>query len=233
MTEMSSQSVPAQQNKISILLADDHPLLRQALRNVLEKQPDFEVVGEAEDGEQTVRFADELTPDVVIMDIAMPKLNGLEATRQIREKHPDIQVLVLTVHDDSEHILGIFEAGAAGYLTKSVFGEEVVGAVRGVISGESILSASVFRQVLKHALRYPTKPVRLKAGEKLTIRELQILKLVASGMSNRDVAQELDLSLRTVKGYLVEIFSKLGVGSRTEAVITGLQAGILTLDEIG
>ena len=233
MIEKLSGSEPEAQNKIRILIADDHPLLRQALRGILEKQPDFEVVAEADDGEKTVRLADELTPNVVIMDIAMPRLNGLEATRRIRGKHPATQVLVLTVHDDSEHILGIFEAGAAGYLTKSVYGEEIVGAVRGVLAEETILSAPIFRQILKHALRYhPTKPVLLPTGEKLTIRELQILKMVGRGMGSKDIAVELDISLRTVKGYLVSIFTKLGVSSRTEAVITSLGAGFLTLDEI-
>jgi len=214
------------------MLVDDHPLLRQALRSVLEKQTDFEIVAEASDGKEAVRLAVELVPNVVIMDIGMPKLNGLEATRQIKASCPSIAILVLTVHDDSEHILSILEAGAAGYLTKSVFGDGVIHSVRGVVAGETVLSASISQQIIKHALRHITKPLPLNAGEKITGRELEILRLAASGMSNKDLAQKLDLSERTVKGYLAGIFSKLNVGSRTEAVITALRAGFFTLDDL-
>lgn len=222
-----------QANNITIMLADDHPLLRQALRNVLETQTDFEIIAEASDGEEAVRLAVELVPSVVIMDISMPKLNGLEATQQIKAKCPSIAILVLTVHDDSEHILSILEAGAAGYLTKSVFGEEVIHAVRGVVAGEAVLSASISQQIIKYALRHVvTKRLPLDTVERITARELEILRLAAMGMSNKDIAQKLDLSERTVKGYLAEIFSKLNVGSRTEAVITALRSGALTLDDL-
>jgi len=222
-----------QANNITIMLADDHPLLRQALRNVLETQTDFKIIAEASDGEEAVRRAVELVPNVVIMDISMPKLNGLEATRQIKAKCPGIAILVLTVHDDSEHILSILEAGAAGYLTKSVFGEEVIHAVRGVVAGEAVLSASISQQIIKYALRHVvTKRLPLDTVERITARELEILRLAAMGMSNKDIAQKLDLSERTVKGYLAEIFSKLNVSSRTEAVITALRSGALTLDDL-
>ena len=234
MTEMPSEfdSDRGQHDKITIMLADDHPLLRQALADILNKQADFEIIAEASDGEEAVKLATELAPDVVIMDISMPKLNGLEATRQIKARCPNVAILVLTVHSDSEHILGILEAGAAGYLTKSVFGKEVINAVRGVASGETVLSAPILQQILKHALQLMPKPFDLSTGEKLSSRELGILKLAARGMSNKDIALKLDLSPRTVKAYLAEIFSKLRVGSRTEAVITGLRAGFLALDDI-
>lgn len=219
-------------DKIAIMLVDDHPLLRQALRDILEKQADFEVVAEADNGEEAVRLALEMLPNIVIMDISMPKLNGLEATRQIKAERPGINVLVLTVHDDTEHLLGILEAGAAGYLTKGVYGQEVVRAVRVVVAGDTILSPQVFERVLKHALKHKPMPVLLGLGQKLTTRELEILKFAATGLSNRDIAQKLDLSLSTVKGYFIDIFGKLNVGSRTEAVINGLRAGFLTLDDI-
>lgn len=218
--------------KISIVLADDHPLLRQALRNVLDQQADFEVVAEVGDGDEVVKVTTELIPDVVIMDISMPKLNGLEATRQIKAKHPEVAILVLTVHGEAEHVLGLLEAGAAGYLTKSVFGEEVVQAIRSVVAGETVLSAASSHQILRHALRLMTKPSRLDPNTKISARELQILKLAATGMTNKEIALNLDLSVRTVKGYLVDIFSKLGVASRTEAVIVSLRAGFLTLDDL-
>ena len=223
----------AQASKIKIMLADDHPLFRQALRNILEKQADFEIVAEAANGEEAVSLAIELVPNVVVMDISMPVLNGLEATRQIKAKNSDIIVLVLTVHDDSEHIIGILESGAAGYLTKSAVEEEVVSAIRSVVAGETVLSTQIFQQILKQVIKYPIKPIPLGTIDKLSKREMEILKLAARGMSNRDISLVLNLSLRTIKGYLAEIFSKLGVGSRTQAVITGLRSGIITLDDLG
>jgi len=218
--------------KISIVLADDHPLLRQALRHVLDQQADFEVVAEVGDGDEVVKVATELVPDVVIMDISMPKLNGLEATRQIKAKQPKVAILVLTVHGEAEHVLGLLEAGAAGYLTKSVFGEEVIQSIRAVAAGETVLSAASSQQVLRHALRLMTKPLRLNPNVKISARELQILKLAATGMSNKEIALNSDLSLCTVKGYLADIFSKLGVASRTEAIIASLRTGLLTLDDL-
>lgn len=218
--------------KIRIMLADDHPLLRQALKSALEKQPDFEVITEASDGEEAVKLATELVPDVVIMDISMPNLNGLEATKQIKTKCPSVAILVLTVHSDSEHILNILQAGAGGYLTKSVYGDEVIHAVRALVSGETVLSPSVSRQVIKYASRHITKSPDLDAGDKITARELEILRLAAKGISNRDIALRLDLSLRTVKGYMADLFLKLNVASRTEMVIVGLRKGILSLNDL-
>jgi len=234
MTEGCSAPAPVEKNsaRISILLADDHPLLRQSIRNVLEKQDDFEVVAEAGDGEEAVLLADELLPNVVVIDIEMPRLDGLEATRRIKAAHPGMAVLVLTVHSDDQYIIGILQAGAAGYLTKSVFGEEVVRAIRAVVGGEMVLSPAIGQRLIKYAARHPMQPVPLDAGNKLSVRELEILKLAARGMSNRDIAGELGLSLRTVKGHLGEVFSKLRVGSRTEAVMASLRAGVLSIEDV-
>ena len=234
MTEARSDSATSREKtgKISIIVADDHPLFRQSIRNVLEAQSDFQVVAETGDGAEAVRLATELQPDVVLMDITMPKMDGLEATRQIKVSHPNIAVLVLTIHSDDQHIMGILEAGAAGYLTKSVFGEEVVQSIRGVVAGEMVLSLPIGQRLLKQAARYPMKPVPLQAGEKLSPRELEIIKLAARGMSNKSIAADLGLTVRTVKGHLANIFSKLNVGSRTEAVIAGLRAGFLSTDDI-
>ena len=228
----ASGSLPEESGRIRVLLADDHPLLRQSIRAVLENQTDLEVVGEAVDGEEAVKLTAELQPDVVLMDITMPKMDGLEATRQIKAAYPHIAVLVLTIHTDDQHILGILQVGAAGYLTKTVFGDQVVQSVRGVAAGEMVLSPAIGERLLKQAARFPTSPVPLEAGEKLSIRELEVVKLAARGMSNKAIAEELGLSLRTVKGYLADVFTKLNVGSRTEAVIVGLRIGFLSVDDI-
>jgi len=231
---MASNSVASRRQTIKtrIILADDHPLLRKALRDLLEKEPTFQIVGEASDGEEAVKLAGELAPDVIIMDISMPNLDGLQATQQIKASHPKVAILVLTVHNDDESILEILKAGAAGYLIKSAFGDEVVHAVRAVATGDMVLSAPIGQRLLKQAARFPTRPVLLDAGEKLSARELEVLKLTAHGLSNKDIASRLDIKQRTIKGHLADIFAKLRVASRTEAVIASLQAGFLSLDDI-
>jgi NarL family two-component system response regulator LiaR len=231
LVEATSKS-GSNRSKTRIMLADDHPLLRQALRDVLEKQPDFEVIAEASDGEEAVKLATEMLPDIVIMDISMPTLNGLEATKQIKASNPSIAVLVLTVHSDSEHILSILRAGAGGYLTKSVYGDEVIHAVRALVSGETVLSPAVSQQIFKYAFQHSSKPKNLGTGNTLSSRELEVINLAARGISNKDIAQRLGLSLRTVKGYLADLFLKLNVASRTEAVIICLRKGIITLKDL-
>lgn len=222
----------SRRERIRILLADDHPLMRAALRNALEKESDFKVMAEVGDGEEAVRVAMEFVPDIVIMDITMPRLNGLEATRKIKMTCPMVAILVLTVHNDTEHIMEILEAGASGYLTKSASGNEIICAIRGLIAGETVLAPEIFKQLFEHALRYPLKSRTLDKVETLNTRELQILRLAAHGMSNKEIAQSLDLNVRTVKNYLTDLFSKLRVGSRTEAVIAGLRTGIITLSDL-
>ena len=219
-------------DKTTILLVDDHPLLRKALKNILEKEDDFEIIGETGDGEEAVSLANQMSPDVAIMDISLPSLSGIEATRLIKANCSNTKVLVLTVHDDDQHVLETLQAGASAYLLKSVFGDEIVRAIRTVAAGDMVLSPSIGQHLLKHAARYPLRPVSLEAGEKLSTRELEILRLTAHGMSNKDIASALGINLRTVKGHLADIFSKLSVGSRTEAVMTGLKAGFLSLSDI-
>ena len=230
---MSTQTVETEvRETIRLIIADDHPLVREALRNVLLKQPDFQVVAEAENGEDAVELATQLKPDVILMDIGMPILNGLEATRSIKQRCPAINILVFTVHNDIEHILGILQAGASGYLTKSAYSEEVVNTIRALVLGETVLSSNVYKQVFKYINQHQVPAVQLDMGERLSAREMEVLKLVAKGIANKEIAARLELSLRTVKGYLADIFVKLGAGSRTEAITVSLRKGIISIDDL-
>lgn len=221
-----------QSNKIKILIADDHPIVRQALRNILEREEDIEVIAEASDGKEAITLAEELNPDVTILDIKMPLVDGLEATRQIKTKCPKVAILILTFYDDNQHILAILEAGASGYLTKNVWGEEVVTAVRGVATGETILSSSILHRVIEYALRHKITPLKAISENTLSSREVDVLKLTGKGKSNKEIAAMLNVSISTVKGYFMDIFEKLHVLTRTEAVIAALKNDIISLEDI-
>lgn len=213
---------------MTILIADDHPLVREALHQSLEGEEDMKVVAEASDGEEAVKLVSELKPNVVVMDIVMPRLNGIEATRKIKEIAPDTAILILTAYDDDEYVLGLLDAGAAGYLLKSARGRDLVGAIRAIRSGESVLHPKIIAKLLKRATTAPVG--KHKASDLLSARESEILKLVTSGMSNKEIAERLFLSQRTVKAHLTNIFNKLNVASRSEAIVKGLQWGLVTLE---
>jgi NarL family two-component system response regulator LiaR len=217
---------------ISVLLAEDHVITREGIRRLLEAEKGVTVVGEAGDGEEAVQKVGELKPDVVIMDIAMPRLNGIEATRQIKLNNPRTAVLILSAYDDDEYVFALLKAGAAGYLLKSVGGDELTRAIQAVYKGEPVLDPVVARKVVNY-FRLPGKAKGLeRPSEHLSERETDIIKLAAQGMTNKDIADKLHLSNRTVEGHLRTIFNKLGVGSRTEAVLYGLRKGWLTLEEL-
>jgi len=219
-------------DRIKILIADDHALVRDGTRQILEHEKDLKVVAEASDGEETVELATRFKPDVAIVDISMPKLDGIEATRQIKALCPSIAVLILTAYDDEQFIFSLLEAGAAGYLLKSIRGRELVDAVRAVHAGESVLHPSVARKVLDRFVPSPGKPRKQESQEVLTEREMEVLRLVTKGLSNKDIADELCLSMRTVQAHLGRIFNKLNVGSRTEAVVCALKEGRVTLNDL-
>lgn len=217
---------------IRIILADDHPLLRKAIKNELSKQEEFEVVAEAGDGEEVIKLAEKLSPDIIIMDIAMPKLNGLEATKTIKSAFPNIYILVLTVHNDIEHIMSILGAGAEGYLTKDAMGDEIIQAIRSIINGDNILSPQVLHQIIQYSSRQKLTTLLAEPNGILNGREIEILKLVASGYGNKVIAEKLKLSPSTIRGYLEEIFPKLNAMSRTESVVNALKMGILTIKDL-
>ncbi len=219
-------------SKIKILIADDHAVVREGTRRILEQEPDLNVVAEAGDGEEAVRLAGTFKPDVAIMDIAMPKLDGIEATKQIKTLYPTIAVLILSAYDDDQFVFSLLEAGAAGYLLKSIRGRELVDAVRAVHAGESVLHPAVARKVLNRFVPVSGKPQKQKPLDALSEREMEVLKLATRGLSNQDIANELCLSLRTVQAHLSHIFNKLQVSSRTEAVVRALKEGWITLEEI-
>lgn len=218
-------------DKVRVLIADDHAVVREGTRRILDAEDDIEVVGEAEDGETAVKLAVRLKPDVAIMDIAMPDMDGVEATRLIKSLAPGVAVLVLSAYDDDQFVFSLLEAGAAGYLLKTVRARELVGAVRAVHAGESVLHPSVARKILNRFVPSQGKTAGPRPADPLSERELEVLRLAARGASNQDIARELCLSVRTVQGHLGHIFNKLDVSSRTEAVVRALKEGWVRLDD--
>jgi DNA-binding NarL/FixJ family response regulator len=208
--------------RIRLIIADDHPVVRDGLRGMLESKLDFEIVGEASDGVTTLRLVDELDPDLVLMDLRMPVMDGVTATRQIKSSRPRIQVLVLTTYDSDADILPAIEAGAIGYLLKDTSREDLYRAIQAAARGEPVFTPTVARRLIKH--------IRPTIEEKLSMRELEVLRLVADGASNSDIASHLHISQATVKSHLIHIFSKLGVSDRTAAVTVALQRGLIRLE---
>jgi two-component system, NarL family, response regulator LiaR len=217
--------------KIKILLADDHALVREGTRELLEREDDLTVVAEAGDGEEAVHMAAAYQPDVALLDVAMPKLNGISATKLIKTLAPSSAILILSAYDDDQYVFALLEAGAAGYLLKNMRGRDLIEAVRSVHAGESVLHPIIARKVIDHFSRSPDEAVQGAESEPLTERELQVLKLASTGMTNKDISDHLCLSIRTVQAHLSTIFGKMGVGSRTEAVVQALRKGWLTLED--
>lgn len=206
---------------ITILLADDHPVVRDGLRGMLADEPDIEVVGEAGNGRDAVTAARRLRPDVVLMDLRMPSLDGVAATLAVRDELPGTQVLVLTTFDTDRDIKRAIAAGAIGYLLKDTPRDDLVRGVRAAARGEAALAPTVAARLMAHSAAAPSEP--------LTAREQQVLTLVADGLTNRQIGRRLNISETTVKTHLVRTFTKLGVDDRTAAVTAALQRGLLDL----
>lgn len=217
--------------RIRVLLVDDHPLFRAGVRQRLcEHDPDLEVVGEAESSRQAQEMVTLLSPDVVLMDIAMADENGIEATRAIKQKAPAVAIIILSLYDDVQYIEAAVEAGATGYFLKTVQGPDLAAAVRSAHRGKTVLSPELAGKVLGRLPRLDG--VGQGPGKRLSERESEVLALVARGAANKEIARTMGLSVRTVEAHLRSIYAKLMVASRTEAVVLAVKAGLLRLDEV-
>jgi len=219
-------------NKIKVLIADDHALFREGTHSLINHEKDMEVVGEANDGDEAIKLVSKLRPHVVLMDIAMPRVNGIEATRRIKADFPSTAVLILTAYDNDQYIVALLEAGAAGYLLKNVSGGDLVNAIRAVHAGEAVLHPTIAQKVFSRLGSTSRESVTQKQLDELSKREMEILRLAARGMSNQDIATQLYLSRSTIQAHLANIFRKMDVGSRTEAVLQALKKGWLGLDDL-
>lgn len=223
-------SVHAQRPKIRLLIADDHAVVRSGLRSILESEDDIEVVGEAADGHQALEMAQELLPDVILMDINMGDWDGVTATRRVRNSVPSSRVIVLTNYDEDNLVFSSIRAGASGYLLKEVSGNQLTNAIRTVADGFSLIYPSVARRVLDEfgRLRGGTAPIDDDQGySDLTPREREVLKLIASGRANKEIGTELGITERTVKTHISNIFSKLQLTDRTQAALFVHNRGLL------
>ena len=214
---------------IRLLVVDDQRLMRDGLRTLLELEPDFDVVGEAANGQEALEHYGRQDPDVVLMDVRMPEMDGVEATRRLRERWPDAQVIILTTFDDDEYVFEGLRAGARGYLLKAVSGEELADAIRTVAAGGALIDPSVTRKVVAEfaRLRTPDPPRPTDLPEPLSERELEVLGLLAHGLTNREIADRLFLAEGTVKNYVTNILGKIGARDRTQAALRARELGLL------
>jgi DNA-binding NarL/FixJ family response regulator len=215
-------------HKVRILLADDHTILRDGIRALLEDEPDMLVIGEAEDGRTAVKMACQLKPDVVLMDIAMPLLNGLEATRQIKRECPQVNVLILTMHENEEYIRQVLASGAMGYILKDAAARELLEAIHAVQRGEAVLSPAITRLVIENYLRWGDLQ-KEDNPHGLTQREREVLQLIAEGYSTRQIAEILSISIKTVQAHRANLMSKLDLHDRADLIKYAIQRKIIDI----
>ena len=217
--------------KTRVLLAEDHTIVRKGLCALLDAEPSIEVIGEAQDGREALLKAEQLHPDIVLMDISMPGLNGLEATRQIKKRFPEVKVLILTVHSDEEYIRQILRAGASGYLVKQAAPNELISAIEAIQRGESYLSPSVSKKVVQEYVQHAAGAAEEDSYERLTDREREVLQLIAEGNSTRDIAELLHLSVKTAETHRARLMRKLDIHSTAELTQYAIRKGVISLDQ--
>lgn len=215
---------------IKVLICDDQEIVCEGLHRILEADPEIHVVGIARDGVEALEMVSKTKPDLVLMDLKMPLMNGIQATRKIREQYPTIQVLVLTTYADDEWVFDAIRSGASGYLLKDLPRTELIKAIKGTVEGDAYIDPTIGRKVLDNIAQTPPlkrQPVEISLSE----RELEVLELLAMGLTNADIAQRLYLSEGTVRNYASTIFSKLGVSDRTQAVVVALRYGLVDINK--
>jgi DNA-binding NarL/FixJ family response regulator len=213
-------------NRIKVLIVDDHAIMRDGIRALLSVNDDIEVVGEASEGKEAIKKVEQLKPDVIVMDIAMPGMDGMEATRQMVKGNSRVKVLILTQHDNKEYILSAIKAGAAGFVPKRAMGSELVSAIRAVSRGDSVLYPSVASALIED---YRQRS-ELDPYDRLTAREREILKLIAEGHTSQEIADMLVISLKTVLGHRTKIMEKLDIHNRTELIKYAMRKGLISID---
>ena len=216
--------------KMKVLITDDHAIVREGLQAVLSVQPDVEILGEATNGEEAVSKARELQPDIVLMDITMPGMNGLEATRLIKKENPEMKILVLTMHEEDDYFYRILEAGASGYFIKGGSFTELLSALRAVWHGDVFIYPSMAKKLLSNYLEGVKSGQEVEKYKKLTDREREILRLVADGKTNQEVAEQLFISPTTVQTHRAHMMAKLGLHNRTELIKYAIRHGFVGLD---
>jgi two-component system response regulator NreC len=214
--------------KIKILLVDDHAIMRDGIKALLSIYDDIEVVGEASEGREAIEMARELNPDVVVMDISMPGMDGLEVTRRLTKRNPGMKVIILTQHDNREYILSTIKVGAAGYIPKKALGADLISAIRAVHSGDSFLYPSAAKTLIDDYRKQAEQP---DIYESLTDREREILKLIAEGLTSREIANALYISQKTVQGHRTKIMEKLDLHNRTELIKYAIRKGLVDIDK--
>ncbi len=214
---------------VRVLIVDDHEVVREGLRAILEDEEGIEVVGEAGDGAEALSIARQVTPDLVLMDINMPRMDGVEATRRMKSLFPATSVVVITVFDDEAHVIDAIRAGAAGYILKDCSRDLVVHTVKAVNAGAALLEPDLLRQALESVASHPTQPApeMTQGAETLTPRELDVLRLIVDGLTNRQIASRLHLSEDTVKKHVQSVIAKLQVSDRTQAAVKAVRTGIV------